>query len=103
MRIPDVRMFSMDTNPEVRGSSLDLALGESDDDEQLQEMRTAVRRAVAALPRREQFVIIAEDFDGWTRKEIARALGVTTMSVYYIRKSAVKKLRESLRDGGWDE
>lgn len=67
-----------------------------------QELRAAMRGAIATLPEREQAVIVLYYEDGLTLAEIGEALGVTESRISQIHAKAVLQLRSRLQRAGLD-
>jgi RNA polymerase sigma-70 factor (ECF subfamily) len=64
------------------------------------ETRTAVRRAVAALPERQRLAVVLHRFDGRTMGEVARITGWTESAVESCLVRAYRQLRRDLADLG---
>ena len=60
------------------------------------DLRSRLRRAVAALPERQQLIVQLFEIDGWTSSEIAAALGIADGTVRWHVHEARRILREAL-------
>lgn len=60
------------------------------------ELRAAIERAIAHLPRRQQEVITLSRFDGFTREEIAAITGLSPQTVANYLVAALAELRTKL-------
>ena len=60
--------------------------------------REALRTAIAALPDREQQVILLRYYRGMTQDRAARVLGVSQVQVSRIERRAVERLRKKLEE-----
>lgn len=79
----------------AEGLTLESALGDWGMEEHLVE-RIALRDAIAALPQREQMVIVLRYYRGFTQERTARVIGVSQVQVSRIERKAVQHLREKL-------
>lgn len=57
-----------------------------------------VEHALNDLPPREQAIIRCEDLHGWSRQDVAQALGVTTSQISRLRTRALKRMRVAIHD-----
>lgn len=79
------------------GLTLESVLGTEGIEEGIVE-REALRTAIAALPDREQQVILLRYYRGMTQDRAARVLGVSQVQVSRIERRAVERLRKKLEE-----
>lgn len=79
------------------GLTLESVLGTEGIEEGIVE-REALRTAIAALPDREQQVILLRYYRGMTQDRAARVLGVSQVQVSRIERRAVERLRKRLEE-----
>ena len=79
------------------GLTLESVLGTEGIEEDIVE-REALRTAIAALPDREQQVILLRYYRGMTQDRAARVLGVSQVQVSRIERRAVERLRKKLEE-----
>ena len=79
------------------GLTLESVLGTEGIEEDIVE-REALRTAIAALPDREQQVILLRYYRGMTQDRAARVLGVSQVQVSRIERRAVERLRHKLEE-----
>ena len=89
-----VASFQMETGD---GLTLESVLGTEGIEEGIVE-REALRTAIAALPDRDQQVILLRYYRGMTQDRAARGLGVSQVQVSRIARRAVERLRKRLEE-----
>ena len=88
-------MVSLQTETGDGGLTLEGMLSTGNEEEGLVE-RLALRAAIAALPEREQQVLLLRYYRGMTQMDSARVLGVSQVQVSRLERRALEKLRQQM-------
>ncbi len=88
-------VVSLQTETGDGGLTLEGMLSTGNEEEGLVE-RLALRAAIAALPEREQQVLLLRYYRGMTQMDSARVLGVSQVQVSRLERRALEKLRQQM-------
>ena len=91
-------VISLQAETGENGLTLEGMLTAGSEEERLVEQMT-LRAALAALPEREQQVLLLRYYRGMTQVQTARVVGVSQVQVSRLERRALEKLRASLSDG----
>lgn len=82
------------------GSTVTLldVMGQQDDNYDLAEKRMILEKVLPILSEREQEIIQATFIDGLSQKETGERIGLSQMHVSRLQRSAIKKLREAVKE-----
>ena len=87
---------SLDVPDPETGTSLGDRVGTEDDTLGVAEVRSDLRRAIAALPDRERTVLLLRFYGNHTQSEIGQRIGVSQMHVSRLISKSLALLRESV-------
>lgn len=90
------RTRSLDVPDPETGTPLGDRVGAEDDTLGVAEIRSDLRRAIAALPDRERTVLLLRFYGNQTQSEIGRRIGVSQMHVSRLISRSLALLRESV-------
>ncbi|MGQ0617420.1 MAG: SigB/SigF/SigG family RNA polymerase sigma factor [Acidimicrobiia bacterium] len=76
------------------------AIGDSDHDLTLTDVRVSVREAVAQLPDRERSVVYLRFYEGLTQSEIAERVGCSQVHVSRVLRATLERLGDGLGEAG---